>query len=387
MLNEVVILLALFLCVECGFSQSPPVISDFVGEWSFGEAEELINISYEGSEITVQYKSIADGFEERYFDDCSIHDGLVLGNFWGGVENVNIEFDRKKNQLLLTINPFHNFSPIIRQEFVQLSPNRLKYVSTDNALNVRSLPSMDAEVIDQIEGGDKVEIISTDPKWYKLGNDEYCCVGKFAKIKYFNSQSEILEGYVFNYYLSDFKPLFIAEIPGKSEVFLLDQINLEKLNFDSIELHNSPFSNYEEHIKHYRINKGLFERLQLGRIGPFFDDGSSNSSEYYELRYSLNGTVDISSNFYSIIVGYDYRDVFVAYLINYDLNGRFIDFIEVQSGDTVESFTYESEEYAKDQVIISYYLLSDDMDEFDFPIYRETSVQIVKVGEDGRFER
>lgn len=390
-MREFILLVCVLMIAQIGIAQqSVPLqsISKFIGLWTFNQGEEFLNISLGAEGVVVEFRAQSDGFEQRFFDECQIRNGAIRGNFLGGVENVTIEFDELRNELLLSISPFHTFSPIVNQKFESVSPNLLKYVNSKTALNVRSAPSLDAKVIDQVGSGMRVEVLSTDTITYKIGSEDYCCFGQFSKIHFGNLKDEITGGYVFNYYLSDNKSIFLSAKLNSSEQFILDVLNQANLNPDSLKLTYTSFYSIEEYLNPMGINKDVFELLQLGRIGPYFEEAKVKvpDEEFYELQYSVNGTVDLSPNFYSIVVGYDYYNEYEAYLINYDLNGKLIDYIQVKYDDTVESFTPMYESYAEGQVFVSSYLISDQTDQYENPSYEKTKVQVYKVNDKGYFE-
>ena len=74
--------------------------------------------------------SYTDGFENREFQNCKFIDGKIIGDHYGGKNNVIIV--KKDNILYLTIKPFHEFKSIIGQPFTLAQKKVLKYVNISN---------------------------------------------------------------------------------------------------------------------------------------------------------------------------------------------------------------------------------------------------------------
>ena len=106
----------------------------------------------------------------------------------------------------------------------------------------------------------------------------------------------------------------------------------------------------------------MYLKYQLNKIRPFNkksiqtnDPTGGDNLEQFEVLYSFNGTVDLSPNFHTLVVGFDYYNSYEEYLVNYTKEGKLIDFVLIGAGDTVESFIYEKAEFTQDCIIMNTY--------------------------------
>jgi hypothetical protein len=182
-------------------SVSKNTLWDFFGIWHYGEKSESLNIAKDLSskKITIVYNSKSDGYQDRFFDNCHFKNGVIYGDFWGGKENVKIEIDQEK--LLLTINPFHQFTPIVKQHFKRYPSAIFKYTNSQNNSYVLD----GKKKVDSIPPGDRIFV------------DNQTEIMKEVSIRYYlnrfrnNSQIDNASKNILSTQLSNIKPLFIAE--------------------------------------------------------------------------------------------------------------------------------------------------------------------------------
>ncbi len=199
------------------------------------------------------------------------------------------------------------------------------------------------------------------------------------------------------YYLSNYKPLFLSDSTdyNPSEHYLIKGLSIlpPEDNNRFITTKMSSFRSFYGNKKLYEIDSVLYSDFQLNKIFPYASrsDRKANLSgsnveqnDRYELLYSFNGTVDLSPNFYSIIVGYDFYDGYEEYIINYTKDGQLIDFLKITSGDNIESFEYTESCFSKHFVLINKYAyLYNEFGE-DYKLTKQTPIYI---GANGFFKK
>ena len=154
---------------------------------------------------------------------------------------------------------------------------------------------------------------------------------------------------------------------------------------------HASFSDFYNRKSLYGINEFLYFNLQLDKIAPY--DSSSlqridptggyelREADHYELVYTLNGTINLSPNYNSIIIGFDSYNDYVEYLVNFNKEGKLIDFITISEGDNVESFEYTASSYTKNHILVNRYRYSDSNIEGSYyDLINETPVFITKTG-------
>ncbi|WP_432670120.1 hypothetical protein [Flavobacterium sp. SM2513] len=216
--------------------------------------------------------------------------------------------------MLLTINPFHEFTPLKKQLFKRSTPLIYKY-STETNSSTGCLPAgsrflVAATVVNNIPIPEKSSNqFSEIPSFLK--NSKYCTPTK----------------------MSDAKPLFIAENRAEndlikcndSERFIKQLYTIEKLK-----VHTTLVEVAEQNTvgqKKLLIDKEVYAKLSLQKI-----------NQYYTQLY-ITGTVDLTAEFYSITVDFQSEDEYFTYLINYDKQGNYADHLLIGRSDYVESFT------------------------------------------------
>ena len=233
-----------------------------------------------------------------------------------------------------------------------------KYALGNKTIKVYENPSLDAKIVDELYNGDKVSVVTnvleeTVPFYYENDLELW---GKFVRIKYIKKDSNLFWGYVIYQRLSNYRPLFLSDTSeyNLSERFLLTKLRKVATRDHQILLKTqfTSFGDFYNQKKLYGINQTLYQDLQLDKIHPFdsnsiqkFDPTGGEdliSEDHFELLYSFNGTADLSPNFYSIIIGYDYYNEYDEYIVNYSKDGKLIDFLLISTGDNVESFEYTS---------------------------------------------
>lgn len=292
-------------------------IWEFIGVWQYGQGLEALNISkaIASDSIVIQYNSSADGFEDRYITNCVFKNGKVYGDYYGGKENVIVEIE--KDNLLLTIDPFHDFQPIQKQVFKKYPQSMYKYCSQQENTYV--------------EYANK-KVDSLPPGYRVLVKSELERNNHFIPLFYNNKFSK--EGrYILYDQLSDIKPLFISEgvdskdfnTLNESERFVKQIYTPEKLK-ENIKEESLPEQNSVGQKKLF-IDAATFTKLGLERIGKHYTD------------VFITGTVDLSKIHRSIVVDFQSENEYYTYLVNYDLKGKYIDHILIGRDDYVESFT------------------------------------------------
>jgi hypothetical protein len=312
-------------------------IWEFIGVWQFGQGRESLNISKNlaNDNLNIQYNSWSDGFEDRFFDNCKFIKGKIIGDYYGGKQNVILEIE--EGNLLLTIDPFHQFQPIKKQEFKKYPQSIFKYC----AKNGNTYIKYSNKNVDSLPPGERILMRSV------LENNNYIptfYLNRFNKTPPFSKKDR----YIVPKHLSDIKPLFLSEEVNlkfyqnlnESERFVKELYSPEKLK-ENTKLVEVPEQNIVGQ-KTLLIDKEVYSKLGLSII-----------KKYYDNNLYISGTVDLSQAFYSITVDDQSDNEYYTYLINYDKNGKYIDHILIGRNDYVESFTPIKPIFAPGEVYVN----------------------------------
>lgn len=103
------------------------------------------------------------------------------------------------------------------------------------------------------------------------------------------------------------------------------------------------------------INSGLYKSLSLYDIlpDPLIDDPS------YTTLLSLNGYLNASTGFHSIIIGHESNIDYAEHLVTYDLNGKLIDSRVIASGDCIESYSWYYRDLSNNPIRISFFMFDE----------------------------
>jgi len=302
---------------------------DFIGIWNFSQNKESLNISknISNEEIKIQFNSWTDGYEDRFFENCKFIDGKIIGDYYGGKKNVILELEDDK--LLLTIDPFHEFTPTKKQVFKKSEEFIFKYNVSNSNSYLLNKPNINAPKIDSIPLGDRILVINENFNKSFFKNKFY--VPRFHK--------NLIENK--NLYLSDnnlrnTKPLFLESMQIKgltkfntSELFVQRLYTSEKLKSNIVIV---PLSGNEQNHQGQQkllVDEVAYIQLGLNVIGKKYNENN--------LKIYITGTVDLSKEFYSLVIDYQYNDEFYTYLLNYNLNGKYLDHLLIGRDDYVES--------------------------------------------------
>lgn len=120
---------------------------------------------------------------------------------------------------------------------------------------------------------------------------------------------------------------------NKAEKFLIEK----EIQENTIDLE------IDRHVKLQKtINQSLFTTLELSKIKP-----TVNSNR----NCLITASVNFSTDYYSYVIDFEDRNSwYESYLVNYDKNGRMIDFLLITQGDYIESFTHLESNISKDTI-------------------------------------
>lgn len=312
-------------------------ICGFIGVWQFGKGRESLNISKNlaNENIKIQYNSWNDGFEDRFFVNCKFIKGKIIGDYYGGNQNVILEIE--DGILLLSIEPFHQFQPIKKQEFTKYPQSIFKYCA-QNGTNYIKYSNKN---VDSLASGDRILVRS------ELENNNYIptfYLNRFNKNPPFSKKGR----YIVPKHLSDIKPLFLSEnvnlefYPNlnESERFVKELYSLVRLK-ENTKLVEVPEQNIVGQKK-LLIDKEAYSKLGLSVI-----------KQHYDNNLYISGTVDLSKDFYSITVDYQSDNEYHTYLINYNFKGKYIDHILISRNDYVESMTPIKSIFAPGEIYVN----------------------------------
>lgn len=292
-------------------------IWEFIGVWQYGQGLEALNISkgIASDSVFIQYNSSSDGFEDRFIENCVFKKGKIFGDYYGGKENVILEIE--EDNLLLTIDPFHDFQPIKKQLFKKHPQSIYKYCSQKENTYVQNTHKK----VDSLPLGYRV-LVKPELEY----NNHYIPL-------FYNNRFTMEGSYILQNQLSDIKPLFISKdvdiklfnTLNESERFVKQIYTPEKLK-ENIKVVGVPEQNSVGQKKLF-VDEVTYTKLGLERIG----------NHYTEVF--ITGTVDLSKKHRSIVVDFQSENEYYTYLVNYDLKGDYIDHILIGRDDYVESFT------------------------------------------------
>jgi hypothetical protein len=247
----------------------------------------------------------------------------------------------------------------------QIDEIKRKYILGNKEVNVYEYPNLNSKIVSVLKNGEEVFANSEpfgDSVYYLKDNSNM--YSRFVSIQFKHPVTRIKAiGYVINDYLINYKPLFLTSINSPSEELLLNELR-RKFNSDNqIRIKNrTEFGDYFGKKKIYGINKELYSKFQLNKISLFdknsiqiIDPTGGENLEHFEVLYSFNGTLDLSPNFYTLVVGFDYYNSYEEYLVNYTKDGELIDYVLIGVGDTVESFVYEKAEFTRGYIMMNTY--------------------------------
>jgi hypothetical protein len=303
---------------------------DFIGIWNFDQNKESLNISKNMSneEIKIQYNSWTDGYEDRFFDNCKFINGKIIGDYYGAKNNVILEIE--DGNLLLTINPYHEFTPVVKQLFKKSGNLIFKYNSSNNNEFLTTQPNATAIKIDSVPPGDRILI-------HDQNNDESFFKIKFYVKRYHKNLIDNKHLFVSGDKLRNTKPLLLFKNvqlkgfinPNLSELFIQRLYSSEKLKRNLVIV---PLSGYEQNYPGQQkllVDEEAFLKLNLHLIGKKYLDNN--------LKIYITGSVDLYKDFYSLVIDYQYNDEFYTYLVNYNLKEEYIDHMLIGRNDYVES--------------------------------------------------
>lgn len=310
---------------------------DFIGVWQYSQGSEALNISKNltNDSIKIQYNSVFDGYEDRFFENCKFINGKIIGDYYGGKENAILVIN--EGNLLLTIDPFHEFQPIKKQLFKNQPEAIFKYCSQNENTYIKN----GNQKVDSLPPGDRV-LVSVE-----IESKDY------FSLLYYNNRfnktphNKKINRYILPKQLSDIKPLFISEDVNleffknynESELFVKKLYAPEKLK-ENIRIVSVPEQNRAGQKKLF-IDKEVYSKLGLENIKMYYDN------------LFITGTVDLSKEYRSITVDFQSDYEYYTYLINYDKNGKYIDHILISRNDYVESMTPIKSIFAPGEIYVN----------------------------------
>ncbi|RYM34760.1 hypothetical protein ERX46_05140 [Brumimicrobium glaciale] len=355
-------------------SSSPkPTIYDFIGIWQYGQNAETLNISKnpKTDSVFIQYNSYSDGYEDRFIENVRFDKGEIIGDYYGAKSNVIIVIE--EGDLLFTIDPFHEFSPIKEQKFKKSGKYIFKYNASTSQEFLFDQPTLNSKKTDSLPPGDRFLILNEPISDLFYENQYY--VSRYHKNEIKNDNLYLLKSK-----LSNTKPLFPKNIQlkgypnlNKSEIFVSKLYTTGELNENTIVLPLHAEQN-KKGQKKLRIDDEAYAKLYLVNICKKFTD------------VFITGTVDLSENIYSIVVDFQYDNSYETYLVNYDLKGNYVDHILIGQGDYVESFSrvntvFTPEEMFINKEIVDFDEINSDMNNFIYKTYSSKRYVINEKGQ------
>ncbi|MGB1268938.1 MAG: hypothetical protein ACPG45_04315 [Flavobacteriaceae bacterium] len=337
--------LALILFLSFFSVSAQNTIWDYIGVWQYSNGKESLNISKLGilDDLTIQFNSYTDGFENREFQNCKFIDGKIIGDHYGGKNNVIIV--KKDNILYLTIKPFHEFKSIIGQPFTLAQKKVLKYVNISNT--------------NKLVPGERILVEAQNTK--KLFDVISSTNEKIASKK-----------------LNSIKPLFTPKD--------VKQKGVQKLNPSErfiIKTYKSLNKNATDLINKDNllvINKLLYKKLQLFKIAPYPNKYTQKHHQAPTSLKTIIGTVDLDYNFYSLIIKFEYENEYNTYLVNYDLNGHLKGLLQIASGDYIESFTYTEPEFTPNCIFVNSYAMDSSNEQMIYKLHKSQRYIMTETG-------
>ncbi|MFY0607098.1 MAG: hypothetical protein JXR10_10300 [Cyclobacteriaceae bacterium] len=150
---------------------------------------------------------------------------------------------------------------------------------------------------------------------------------------------------------------------NNAEEFLVDKgisVNTIDLEFDnSVKLQQT-------------IAQSFFDTLGLSQIVP-----AANPNR----NCLITASVNFSTDYYSFVIGFEDRNGWhESYLVNYDKNGRMLDFLLITQGDYIESFTYLESIISEDTISRTMYRANYDMEPSAYEVWKEDQFTIDNKG-------
>lgn len=344
-------------------------IFNFIGVWNFGKGSETLNISkgMVSDSIQIIYNSVDDSFEDRFFENCFFENGKIYGDYYGGKKNVILEIEQ--GNLLLTINPYHQFEPLKKQQFKKSQLSSFSYISQAENVMIKS----GKKTIDSLPPGDRV-LLNTEKQTKEYTPTIYYN-NRFNK----TNSNEKKNRTILTKALANTKPLFASE---NVSLQYFERFNKSELFVKKI----YPQAKYKEHLKTVTIqeqnrlgqkilfiDKATYEKLSLKNIVPI----SENTF--------ITGTVDLSPKHITLVIDFQYDNEFSKYLVNYNLNGRYIDHILIGKDDYVESFTPINTVFSPDAIYVNYQISNALIDDINVETFNTFKTRRYVLDINGRF--
>lgn len=261
------------------------------GKWHFYYgADSLFVEQKDSSTFNITWMSWTDMYVEHELT-CKLEGSRLVADYYGATKNFVIE--ATADSVFLTIDPFHEFAPVLRQPFSRLET----LITPKNFLTQEAPVTRTEKYLHTLLGTDKI-----------LSNKG-------------------------------------------SRAFIVDNESFGQLHLEKI----------------------------LGKFNEIKEYGGAR------LLFLLK-TVEISEDYYSIIVEFEDDNVYYAYLINYNKEGELIDFEEVDSGDNVEGFTFIQSEYYQSFFKMYEHSMTDKYIG-DSPIYDTRYMSTFSLSKEGKIEK
>lgn len=370
-------LIFLSLNLNAQINNTNKTVWDYIGIWQNGEGSSSLNISTHFTvdeavhHIKVQYNSWTDNFHDHLIVNCTFSNGVIIGDHYGHKENVKIEL--KEGSLFLTIDPFHEFTPIKKQHFKKAPQHIFKYNVSKNNKTLLEKPNSTSLIADSIIPGDRilVERSFDNPTFYKT---------KYYASRFTKKSIENQDSYISKKQLHNTKPIFFSEntqLKGydnlnKSELFIKRLFSPHQLKENTVENLLSEDQQNVAGQKKLNLDEAMFLKLELYKTGTIY-----SADEY--THWYITGTVDISKDHYSIVIDKQYSDDYNTLLVNYDKTGKFVDYIIIGQGDYVESYNYTDAQFSNSGIFVNTYLTLDGLS------YSTTETKRYTVDKNGRF--
>lgn len=332
------------------FNQNLNEISkwDFIGLWNYADNRESLNISTSGKSDSVRivWNSWTDGYRDLILENCVFENGKIYTDYYGAKRNFIVEL--KNDQLLLTINPFHEFTPIIKQPFQRSLKYVFKYINpSKNAI----IQDVQKSVTDSLPSGDRLVVNFDDHSASYYSTLYY--KNRFNRI----SSTQKKNWFIPVKYTSNIKPLFASrevqlkffESLNKSEKFLIDTLGKDKIK-QSTEIERMKEQNVIGQQK-IKVDEEIFKKLS-------FNNYRFGWNGKYFSNFFIIGTVDLSPNYFSIVIESQDESEYHRFLVNYNNKGNYLDNILIGKNDYIESFCPIETVFSAGEVFVNQYKFS-----------------------------
>jgi hypothetical protein len=319
---------------------------DFIGIWNYADNRESLNISISGKSESVRivWNSWSNEYTDLIFENCVFENGKIYADYYGAKRNFIVEL--KNDQLLLTINPFHEFTPIIKQPFQRSLKYVFKYINpSKNAI----IQDAQKNITDSLPSGDRLVVNFDDQSTSNFSTLYY--ENRFNRI----SSTQKKNWFIPVKYTSDIKPLFASsnvqlkffESLNKNEQFLLATLGKDKIK-QSTEIEKWPEQNVVGQQK-IKVDEEIFQKLSFNHFGW--------NGKYFD-NFFITGTVDLSPNYFSLVIEAQDDNEYHRFLVNYDNKGNYLDNILIGYNDYVESFCPIETVFSAGEVFVNNYSYS-----------------------------